>query len=150
MMLDAKLQAIIEPAVNAMGLQFVGLELITSTRIIARIYIDTLDGSGVSIDQCTNVSREVSALLDVSGGLNSAYMLEVSSPGIERRLFKLADYERYIGSNIKIKLCEPVDGKRNFLGELTVVSDQLLHIKEATGDAYVIDYNNVLKGNLKL
>jgi ribosome maturation factor RimP len=149
-MLDSKLQAIIEPAVKDMGLQFIGLEIVTGSRMVARIYIDTLDDNGVTIDQCSSVSREVASLLDVSDEIKSAYTLEVSSPGLERRLFKLADYEEYVGFKIKVKLCEPVNGKRNFVGELISVTDQVLHMKESDGKDYTINYNSVLKGNLKL
>ena len=150
MLMNDKLEAIIEPAVNSSGYELVGVEVIHSAKMLVRVYIDTIDDGGLSIDDCVAVSREVSALLDVNAELKDSYTLEVSSPGVDRKLFKLADYEKATGLRLKVRLRKLINGRRSFVGELTTVDNNELHIKEDDGSSSVIDYANVLKGNLKL
>lgn len=150
MLMNDKLEAIIEPAVHSLGYELVGVEVINSAKMLVRVYIETIDNSGLSLDDCVAVSREVSALLDVNAEIKDSYTLEVSSPGVDRRLFKLADYEKAIGLRVKVRLRQLINGRRSFVGELMTVDNNELHIKEDGGSSScVIDYANVLKGNLK-
>src|SRR5690349_3549483 len=83
---------------------------------VLRIYIDK--PGGVTLDDCERISKQVGLLLDVEDAVSGKYMLEVSSPGIERGLYKPADFERFKGSRVKIKMSEAIEGQRNFRGEL--------------------------------
>lgn len=83
-----------------------------------RIYIDRWPG-GVTIEDCERVSRQVGALLDVSEMIDGQYHLEISSPGLDRPLYTLEQYRRFIGSRVKIRLRTLFEGRRNFDGRLT-------------------------------
>ncbi len=96
-----------------------------------RIYIDK-PGS-VTIDDCEKVSRELEAILDREDPIDEAYILEVSSPGLDRVLKKDYEYEKYKGRAVEIKLFAPIDGKKEFEGELIGLSEGLISIKTADG-----------------
>lgn len=115
------IQSMIEPAVNMLQCELWGLEFFTQGRhSLLRIYIDKAD-VGVNIDDCEAVSRQVSAILDVEDPIQGQYTLEVSSPGLDRPLFNASQYQRFVGSNVALRLRVPVNGRRKFSGMLTVV-----------------------------
>ena len=97
-----------------------------------RVIIDVADDSngGVSIDQCETVSRALSDALDQSDPIPQAYMLEVSSPGIDRPLKRDKDFERFIGRDIDIGLYKPLNGSKTFTGKLLAYSDGIVTIEE--------------------
>ena len=107
----------IAPVVTAMGYQFVGAEYGRQDgRALLRIYIDK--DAGITLDDCSQVSGQVSAVLDVNDPISEAYVLEVSSPGVDRPLFEPADFQRFTGYCARIRLQMPVQGRRNFKGLL--------------------------------
>ncbi len=119
-----QLDALLEPVVSSMDYEFVGLEHISQGRhSILRIYIDAQNG--VSVDDCADVSRQLSAVLDVEDPISGEYSLEISSPGLNRPLFKLAQYEQFIGEEIKFKTFRPQleNGQRKFRGIITAVEN---------------------------
>ena len=81
-----------------------------------QVFIESMEG--VTIEDCERVSRQISSVLDTENPLRDAYILEVSSPGIDRYLFELVQYQKYLGKKIKIKLFEPINGQRSFAGKL--------------------------------
>lgn len=112
---------------------------------LLRIYIDA--PSGVSVDDCGKVSAEISAILDVENPIAGSYILEVSSPGIERSLLKKEHYQRFIGSTVKLHLFAPHAGSRNFKGQIQAVEDDVLHI--LVNDAILlIPIANIAKAHL--
>ncbi|WP_280548882.1 MULTISPECIES: ribosome maturation factor RimP [unclassified Halomonas] len=123
---DAALHALIEPVVSAMGFELWGIDHLSQgkhSRLV--IYIDHQDG--VSVDDCADVSRQVSAVLDVEDPVPGEYRLEVSSPGMDRPLFTLEQFARYAGHVVAVKLRLPFDGRRKFQGLLAgVESDEVL------------------------
>ncbi|GMQ96634.1 MAG: ribosome maturation factor RimP [Gammaproteobacteria bacterium] len=107
----------LRPVVETMGCEAVGLELKGSGRHqVLRLYIDRPDG--VTLDDCTNVSHQVSALLDVEDPIPGQYVLEVSSPGLDRPLFTADDFIRFAGHQARVELSMPMDGRRRYKGEL--------------------------------
>jgi ribosome maturation factor RimP len=111
---------LLEPAVTVFGLELWGLEFhVGGKRAQLRVYIDS--ENGVTVDDCAKVSRQISSVLDVEDPIKSEYVLEVSSPGIDRPLYTLEQYRSYIGSLIKLQLRFPFEGRRNFTGQLTGV-----------------------------
>lgn len=117
---DQQLQELVAPAVTALGFELWGVEYITRGReVLLRIYIDHEEG--IDVDDCAAVSRQVSALLDVEDPIQSEYILEVSSPGMDRPLFTLDQFTRYRGEQVKLKLRTPYEGRRNFSGRLSGV-----------------------------
>jgi ribosome maturation factor RimP len=114
---------------------------------VLRIYIDK--PGGVSHGDCEAVSNQVGTLLDVADLIANRYVLEVSSPGIERGLFKRADYERFAGSRIKLRVSQPIDGQRNFRGKLIgLVGDSVSLDADGRGQID-IPYENVVKANIE-
>lgn len=117
----ADLRRLLEPGVSAMGFELVDVEMAGSHHSpTLRVYIDS--PRGVNVDDCAKVSRQLSALLDVEDPLPGQYTLEVSSPGLDRPLVKPEDFRRFIGETIKVKLQQPVLGRRNFSGRLVDVA----------------------------
>ena len=116
------LHALVVPVVETMGCEFWGLEYLSSGRsAMLRIYIDN---DPVAVEDCEKVSRQVSSLLDVEDLIDSEYTLEVSSPGLDRPLYTLAQYEKYVGEDVALKLRFPYEGRRNFKGRLSGVEGE--------------------------
>jgi len=113
-----KVQAIVERVAASHGLEVVEVELRGGGKArMLRIFIDK--PSGVTHEDCANVSREVSTILDVEDAVGSGpYVLEVSSPGLDRKLFRPTDFERFQGSRVKLTTRMPVNGNRHFEGRL--------------------------------
>ena len=117
----ADLRKLLEPGVSAMGFELVDVELAGSHHNpTLRVYIDS--PAGVTVDNCADVSRQLSALLDVEDPLPGHYTLEVSSPGLDRPLVKPDDFRRFVGETIKVKMHEPILGRENFAGRLVEVA----------------------------
>lgn len=126
---------LIEPSLSAMGYQLVRVQLTGGHRCpTVQIMAERADGAGMTVAHCTEVSRAVSALLDVADPLPSSYMLEVSSPGIDRPLVKAADYQRFAGYEAKVETRWPVGGKKRFLGRLLGLDNDAVRIKTEQGE----------------
>lgn len=123
-MLDAnRLTALFEPALVAAGAELVDLQIAGSPgRPIVRAFVDT--ESGVTLDECARLSRELERTLEDAGVVPDRYVLEVSSPGIDRPLTRRAHYERFIGREIEVRLYRKRDGRKKFLGVLQAIEDR--------------------------
>lgn len=118
---QAELRRLIESGVKALGFELVDVELSGGSRhATLRIYIDS--PAGVNVDNCAKVSRQLSALLEVEDPLPGSYTLEVSSPGLDRPLVTPADFTRYVGETIKVRMRQPLMGRKNFTGRLVEVA----------------------------
>ncbi|MDA9680201.1 ribosome maturation factor RimP [Gammaproteobacteria bacterium] len=112
-----QLNELFQPVVEAMGCELWGIERLSMGRYsTVKIYIDSK--TGVKIEDCAKVSRQVSSLLDVENPVNGEYTLEVSSPGLNRRLFKLEHYAAFVGSEVRIRLKRSFEGRRKYSGQL--------------------------------
>src|SRR5579863_3743364 len=120
MMTNTELHERLASVVTGMGYEFVGCELQRQHyNSLLRIYIDS--ATGVTLDDCTRVSRQLSAMLDVEDPIQGRYTLEVSSPGLDRPLFQIAHYQKYIGSQVKVRVKVPLNDRRHFTGTLLKV-----------------------------
>ena len=114
---DRQLEEMLEPTVKAMGFTLWGIEYNSQGRhSVLRIFIER--DNGITAEHCAAVSTQISAILDVEDPITGEYTLEVSSPGMDRRLFKLEQYPDYIGEIVDIHLRSPFDGRRKFKGVL--------------------------------
>lgn len=119
-----QLASLIEPAVSALQCELWGCELIQHGHKRAELWVYVEKAPhGVTVDQCAEISRQVSAVLDVEDVISSAYQLQVSSPGMDRSLFTPAQYQQYQGARVKCRLKIPLEGRRNFIGVMTAVTD---------------------------
>jgi len=143
---DGTLRALLQPVVEALGCELWGIELQAGgKRKLLRIYIDREEGIGV--EDCERVSRQSSSVLDVEDVINGEYVLEVSSPGMDRPLYELSQYERYTGEEISLKLRFPYDGRRNFKGRLVGVDgDEIVLV--AADTEYLFPIEGIDKANV--
>lgn len=139
---------VIERVAAREGLELVHWETVgPRNSFVLRIYIDK--PGGVSHGDCEAVSNQVGTLLDVEDLLAQRYILEVSSPGIERGLYKRADYERFAGSRIKLRTLEPIDGQRNFRGKLLGLMGNNISF-DADGRGHLeIPFEQIAKANIE-
>jgi len=125
-----RLAGIVAPALEPLGVQLWGMEFASAgSRMVVRIYIDAEDG--VSIAACAKVSRSLGAVFDAEDVLPGAYVLEVSSPGLERRFFSAKQMGAYVGQQVDARLHEPQDGRRHLRGLLAAVEGDEILIDEA-------------------
>jgi ribosome maturation factor RimP len=115
---------------------------------IVRVFIDK--PGGVTHEDCSAVSNQLGTVLDVEDFIHSAYTLEVSSPGLERGLYKRADYERFAGSQAKIKARTPIKGQRNFRGRIIGVDDNKVILEDRTSGRMEIPVAEIAKANLEV
>ena len=108
----------LEPGITSMGYELVGVEFQTGGKGggLLRIYID--NEAGITADDCQKVSYQVSGVLDVEDPIPGHYTLEISSPGLDRMLFRKQDFERFAGQLIKLRTAYPIEGQRKFKGRL--------------------------------
>jgi len=137
---------LLEPELSELGFELIEVEFAKrgSTNIL-RLFIDR--EGGITIDDCALASRQMSATLDIDDFIEVQYTLEVSSPGIDRPLRRLKDFDRYAGERIKVKTVTPIEGRKRFSGVLTGCSDGMLAL-ESDGTEYRIHLENVKRANL--
>ncbi len=136
----------LEPAVEALGFELLGLEFVQAGRhSTLRVYIE--HENGITVDNCADVSRQVSAILDVEDPITNEYDLEVSSPGVDRPLFKPAHFEQAQGEEVRVRTKLPQDGRRNFKGDLVSVSGDMITL-QIDGQDHMIMLSNIERANI--
>ncbi|MBA2380126.1 MAG: ribosome maturation factor RimP [Blastocatellia bacterium] len=127
--------------------EIVHVEVIGSKRSpIVRIFIDK--PGGVTVDDCSRVSSKIEAVMDAEDTIPMAYTLEVSSPGIERGLYSIADFERFAGQKAKVKLNGPINGQRNFSGTIEAVEAGEIKFNDSISGSVSFPHSAVSKANL--
>lgn len=145
-----KITQIIEPTLTDMGFALVRvLYQGADTNNTLQIMIERADFSAMQADDCEKVSKALSAVLDVEDVIANRYLLEVTSPGIDRPLVKLADYERFAGREAKVETLIPVDGRKRFKGKLLGVEDNQILI-DFEGQELKIEFDIISKAKLVL
>jgi len=139
--------SIIEPVVEGMGYEVVDIEYRPHpTDGLLRIYIDGPDG--IVLEDCSAVSLQISSVLDVEDPIPGQFNLEISSPGMDRPLRKIADFERFAGSTVKIKLTVPtLEGQRNFTGKLKGIENEDV-ILEMDGETHYLALDSIDKARI--
>lgn len=142
-----QLQTLLAPIIESLGYQCWGVEFISQGKhSLLRVYIDHADGIGVA--DCEKVSKQVSAILDVEDPIPYEYTLEVSSPGMDRPLFTLEQYQQFIGEQLKIKLRSAFEGRRNFNGILQGIEDQQIVLR-VDNQEYLLPIEIIDKANIE-
>jgi ribosome maturation factor RimP len=146
---EGRIRALAERVAGEQGLELVHAELAGGARTpIVRVFIDK--PGGVTHEDCSKVSEHLSTLLDVEDFIHSAYTLEVSSPGLERGLYRRADYERFAGRPAKIKSRRPVGNQRNFSGRIVGVDGEEVVFDDKTNGRVRIPLEDIAKANLEI
>ena len=144
--LETQLTEMLEPSVLALGYELGGLEFIRAgEHSTLRVFID--HENGINVDDCAEVSRQISAVMDVEDPITVAYNLEVSSPGLERPLFKAAHYQQFVGHEANIVLKMAMGNRRKWKGDIVAVEGELITLK-VDGNEESFALSNISKANL--
>lgn len=142
-----RIRAIAERVASSEGLELVDVEFVgRGPGAVLRIYLDK--PGGITIQDCQNVSHQVSTILDVEDVIERSYTLEVSSPGLDRKLVKPADYERFAGKLVKVALKGPRNGPKRYRGRLMGIENGKVKIDTGGGELAEFDLGDIEKANL--
>lgn len=143
-----EVREVVEPILESQGFELVDLEYQRESQgWVLRIYLDR--EGGVNLEDCAGVSHEVGAILEVKDLIPSAYILEVSSPGLTRPLKKPEDFNKFRNQMVKIKLYEPLEGRRNFKGTLLGLEGDRVRV-EVEQRVYELPLQRIAKANLEI
>ncbi len=143
--LEQKLTEMLTAPVEALGFELVGIEFIRGRTSTLRIYIDSEDG--INVDDCADVSHQVSAVMDVEDPITVAYNLEVSSPGLDRPMFTAEHYQRFTGEEVALVLRMAVQNRRKWQGIIKAVDGEMITVT-VEGKDEVFALSNIQKANL--
>ncbi len=146
-MIEQHIQTLIEPAMEAEGFELVRVMIMGDRNKVLQVMLDNKDQTPITVDQCSVASKIISALLDVDDPLDGRYTLEVSSPGVDRPLTRLKDFERFSGLLAKIELKTKIDNRRRFQGYLKGIEDNNILI-EVESEMLTIAFEDILKSKL--
>ena len=142
-----RIRQIAERVANSEGLELVDVEFLgRGPRAVVRIFIDK--AGGITVDDCQTVSQQVGTILDVEDFINRSYTLEVSSPGLDRKLVKPADYRQFAGKLVKLVLRGSGHGPRRFQGRLLGMEEDKVRLDTGNGQVVQFDYSDIEKANL--
>lgn len=137
------LTALLEPVIAGLGYDLWGIELLgTGAGTTLRVYIDKPGESGVDVNDCQKVSQQIVGVLDVEDPIREQYVLEVSSPGLDRILFKAHQFRQYVGEIIKVHLHQKVDGRRRIKGKLIAVKDSGIELEDEN-QQYQVTFHDI-------
>ena len=146
-----KIQEMIEPSLTHLGYEIVRILLQGGDVKTVQVMVERIDRKDMTLDDCEKVSRTVSALLDVDDPFSSRYVLEISSPGIDRPLIKALDYVRFAGFDAKVETLVPSKGRRRFKGKILGLTDDEKSVRlDAEEGEVSIELENISKAKLIL
>ncbi len=137
----------ITPAVTAAGYEVVRVMVSGTRRPVVQVMVERIDRVPMTVDDCASVSRTISPVLDVDDPIAGAYTLEVSSPGVDRPLTRIGDFDRFAGHQARVDLRTPIDGRRRFTGVLRGVADGTLRL-EVDGTAVTLPIDEIQRARL--
>jgi ribosome maturation factor RimP len=144
-----RIDKIATAAAGENSVEFVHSEIVGSKRnMTVRIYIDKPEG--VTLEDCSTVSRAIETVIDADDFIPSSYVLEVSSPGLERPLFTVQDFEKFAGKKAKVKTSGPINEQANFNGRIISVEGSEIIFEDKTNGEVRIPFDKVAKANLKV
>lgn len=147
--IKGRIQDIAVQASAKHGVEFVHAEVAgTKRNMIVRVFIDKPEG--VTIEDCSMVSRSMEEVLDADDFIPSAYVLEVSSPGLDRGLYSIDDFRRFAGKRAKVKTAAAIGGQANFNGRIIEVEGEEIVFEDKTNGLVRIPFKEVQKANLKV
>lgn len=144
-----RITGLIEPAMDDMGFELVRVRMIGSQRKTLEIVADRLDGTPMNVDHCADISRAVSAILDVDDPISDAYVLEVGSPGIDRPLTKIPHFKRFAGFDAKVEMHHMVNGRKRFSGKLLGVEGETVRL-DVDGEVSELPFADIRAAKLIL
>ncbi len=144
---ETQIQQLLEPTVEAMGYELWGIEYLSQGRhSTLRVYIDA--ENGITVDDCAAVSEQVGSVLDVEDPITGEYTLEVSSPGMDRLLFKPEQYPAYVGEIVDLRLRSPFEGRRKFRGILKGIEGEDI-VVQVDDHEYLLPHGAIEKARVQ-
>tara|TARA_R110000787_G_scaffold16622_27_gene50939 strand:- start:10733 stop:11230 length:498 start_codon:yes stop_codon:yes gene_type:complete len=147
--LTERISRMIEPSMTDMGYDLVRVTINGKRQLTVQIMADPSDGRDMGIDDCAKVSRMVSALLDVEDPIKEAYCLEVSSPGVDRPLTRIKDFDQWAGFEARVEMAEPIAGRRRFSGRLRGTDGDVVKI-DVEDEQVALPFAGIAKAKLLL
>jgi ribosome maturation factor RimP len=145
----ARVRRLIEPAIGDLGFEIVRVQLAGKNRPCMQVMVERESGGAITVDDCAQISRAISTILDVEDPIKGTYTLEVSSPGIDRPLVRLGDFQRFRGFQAKIETTRPIDGRRRFKGRLLGVEGDRVRM-EVDGGEVTLPHPEIQRAKLVL
>ena len=145
----ARIETLIAPSLEAMGYRVVRVSVTGGQRAVLQVMAERTDDRPMGVEDCTEITHTVSALLDVADPIEHAYVLEVSSPGIDRPLMRREDYERFLGFEAKLELAQPMAGRKRFRGRLVALEEDRLRLNLGT-EVVELPLNAIARAKLVL
>lgn len=148
-LIDERIREIAARVADEKGLELVHTQIVgTSKSLTVRVFID--NEGGVTHEDCSAVSRNLDAILDAEDFIPGNYLLEVSSPGLERELYSIKDFEKFAGKLARVKTGEAINGQKNFRGRITTVEGEEIVFEDTTNGTVRFPYRAVAKANLEI
>ncbi|MBN2865652.1 MAG: ribosome maturation factor RimP [Thiotrichales bacterium] len=148
MTIEQKLEDLFKPTIESMGFELWAIEYIPAGRhTTLRVFADKL--GGINVDDCAAISRQLSAIMDVEDPISDQYMLEVSSPGLDRVLIKPEHFKRYEGKSVRVRSAVAILGRKKINGLMTKVSEDSIEV-EVDGELFEIPFGLIDKANLAI
>jgi len=145
-----RIETLIQPTVEAMGFDLVRVQIGGRQRVRLQVMAERIDRRSMTVDDCAGLSRALSALLDVEDPIRGTYTLEVSSPGIDRPLVRLADFDRFAGFEARVELGRPIEGRRRFRGRLLGTVGDTVRIRVDDGTDVDLPHADIQRAKLVL
>ncbi len=149
MVLANRIAEMVRPTIEAQGYSLVRVQVLGRQRPRVQVMAERADRRPMMVEDCANLSRSISAVLDVEDPIPSTYTLEVSSPGLDRPLVMLADYDRFAGREVRLELARPIDGRRRFRGRLLGTMGDVVRL-EVDGADLEVHYADIQRAKLVL
>ena len=144
-----KIEELITPTINSLGYDLVRVQILDEGTKTLQIMVDRLDEANLTIDDCSIISKEISVIIDINDPIGENYLLEVSSPGIDRPLLRFKDFEKYAGFHARVDMNTALEGRKKFKGKLTGIEGDNIRIK-VKEETYLLPFSKIEKAKLTL
>ncbi|HEY9078692.1 ribosome maturation factor RimP [Magnetovibrio sp.] len=149
--LAKRIEAIIAPSVEELGFEIVRVQVSGAQHPRLQIMAERMDGTGIDVEDCATISRTISATLDVEDPFKGEFTLEVSSPGIDRPLTRLKDFQTWAGFDAKIEMQVGVEGRKRYTGRLLGLDEnEMIQIESEEGEQFSLPFDDVQRAKLLL
>jgi len=144
-----RIERLLAPSLEAMGYEVVRILIMGRHKPTLQIMAERKDDRAMTVEDCADISRQVSAVLDVEDPISSSYTLEVSSPGLDRPLTRPKDFQRFAGHEARLEIRFPIEGRRKFTGKLLGIEGEVVKLKHESGEV-ALPYAQIQKARLVL
>jgi ribosome maturation factor RimP len=144
-----KIEELIAPTINSLGYDLVRVQILDEGTKTLQIMVDRLDQANLTVDDCSVISKEISVIIDINDPIGENYLLEVSSPGIDRPLLRFKDFEKYAGFHARVDMSIALEGRKKFKGKLTGIEGDNIRIK-VKEETYLLPFSKIEKAKLTL